>query len=188
MTNHITHLILKFYQFLINKNVMSYFYKIIKSPVGKLKLIASDRGLSALLWENDNPKRVVFKNLSANENHPILLESEQQLQEYFAKKRQSFKLDLDFHGTEFQKKVWQALITIPFGKTKSYGEIAVQIGKPKASRAVGAANGKNPISIIAPCHRVIGSSGKLTGFAGGLKIKAFLLNLEKAEFFDELKI
>ncbi|MDI6935175.1 methylated-DNA--[protein]-cysteine S-methyltransferase, partial [Serratia sp. Se-PFBMAAmG] len=84
-------------------------------------------------------------------------------------------------GTEFQKNVWQALLTIPFGETRSYQQIAEQIGNPKAMRAVGAANGKNPLSIMAPCHRVIGSNGKLTGFAGGLAIKAFLLELENPQ-------
>jgi len=106
--------------------------------------------------------------------------AERQLAEYFSGRRKAFDLRLDFAGTEFQKKVWRALLTIPFGETRSYGEIAKQIGSPKAVRAVGAANGRNPISIVAPCHRVIGSTGKLTGFAGGLDTKAFLLDLERA--------
>lgn len=158
---------------------MSYFYKTMKSPVGELKMVASDNGLAAILWENDDPKRVHLENLIENKTHPILLESEKQLQAYFAGKRKSFALNLDFHGTEFQKKVWTALLTIPFGETRSYQQIATQIGNPKASRPVGAANSKNPISIIAPCHRVIGSSGKLTGFAGGLEVKAYLLDFEQ---------
>jgi methylated-DNA-[protein]-cysteine S-methyltransferase len=89
-----------------------------------------------------------------------------------------FDLPLDFRGTDFQKQVWAALLTIPFGETRSYGAIARQIGRPSASRAVGAANGRNPISIVAPCHRVIGSGGALTGFAGGIEVKRFLLELE----------
>jgi len=101
------------------------------------------------------------------------------LRAYFAGEREAFTVPLDFQGTPFQKQVWAALLTIPFGETRSYGEIARQIGRPGASRAVGAANGRNPISIIAPCHRVIGSTGKLTGFAGGLAAKARLLGLEK---------
>src|SRR5665213_1780278 len=157
---------------------MTYSYKMMKSPVGKLKLVASDRGLAAILWEKDNPKRVRLESLSENNNHPVLLETERQLNDYFSGKRKSFSLKLDFKGTEFQKKVWAALLTIPFGETRSYGQIAKQIKNPKAVRAVGAANGKNPISIIAPCHRVIGSTGKLTGFAGGLETKGFLLALE----------
>ena len=102
------------------------------------------------------------------------------MNEYFAGNRTGFELDLDFVGTDFQKKVWRALLKIPFGQTRSYGQIARQIGKPKAVRAVGAANGRNPIGIIAPCHRVIGASGALTGFAGGLDAKRRLLALESA--------
>jgi len=100
------------------------------------------------------------------------------LNDYFAGKRKFFSVELDFKGTSFQKKVWAALLTIPFGETRSYGQIAKQIKNPKAVRAVGAANGKNPVSIIAPCHRVIGSTGELRGFAGGLDAKARLLALE----------
>lgn len=157
---------------------MIYAYKTMKSPVGELKLVASDKGLAAILWENDNPRRVRLAPVSEDKNHPVLLEAERQLKDYFSGKRKSFSVKLDFKGTEFQKKVWAALLTIPFGETRSYGQIAEQMKNPKAVRAVGAANGKNPISIIAPCHRVIGSTGKLTGFAGGLEAKARLLALE----------
>ncbi len=149
-----------------------------KSPVGELTLVAGEKGLAAILWENDDPKRVRLGALAEDKKHPVLLETERQLKDYFAGTLESFSMKLDFTGTEFQKKVWQALLTIPFGETRSYGEIAAQIGNPKAVRAVGAANGRNPISIIAPCHRVIGSNGKLTGFAGGLEVKAYLLDLE----------
>jgi methylated-DNA-[protein]-cysteine S-methyltransferase len=158
---------------------MTYIYKTIKSPVGLLKLIASDKGLAAILWENDNPKRVRLNPLSEDKNHPVLLETERQLNNYFAGNLKEFSLKLDAEGTDFQKNVWEALRTIPYGETRSYGQIAKQIGNPKAVRAVGAANGKNPISIVVPCHRVIGSNGKLTGFAGGLETKACLLNIEK---------
>ena len=157
-----------------------YCYKQVSSPVGALKLVASDDGLGAILWENDNPRRVRLNIVAEDENHPVLLETERQLKEYFAGRRKIFDLKLDFAGTEFQKKVWQALLAIPFGETRSYTQIANQIGSPKAVRAVGAANGRNPISIIAPCHRVVGSTGKLTGFAGGLEAKARLLELEGA--------
>jgi methylated-DNA-[protein]-cysteine S-methyltransferase len=157
---------------------MAYFYKHMKSPVGELKLVASDQGLAAILWENDKPNRVQLGDMAENKTHPVLLETEQQLKDYFAGKRNAFSVKLDFAGTEFQKQVWQALLQIPFGETRSYGQIAKQIGNPQAVRAVGSANGKNPVSIIAPCHRVIGSNGKLTGFAGGLETKAFLLELE----------
>jgi methylated-DNA-[protein]-cysteine S-methyltransferase len=112
------------------------------------------------------------------QGNPVLAEAERQLNEYFAGKRNCFELELEFAGTEFQRKVWEALLTIPCGETRSYREIAVQIGNPKAVRAVGAATGKNPISIVAPCHRVIGAFGDLTGFAGGLGTKRLLLDLE----------
>lgn len=149
------------------------------SPVGTLKLVAHETALVAVLWENENPKRVRLAELIEQTHHPILLETQKQLTEYFAGKRQQFDLPLDFEGTEFQQKVWQALLTIPFGETRSYRDIAEQIGNVKAVRAVGAANGKNPISIIAPCHRVVGTNGKLVGFAGGLDNKDILLRLEK---------
>lgn len=148
------------------------------SPVGVLKLVATDTALVAVLWENEDPKRVRLAELIENTLHPILLETQKQLNEYFAGQRQKFDVPLDFEGTEFQQKVWQALLTIPFGETRSYKDIAEQIGNVKAVRAVGAANGKNPISIIAPCHRVVGANGKLVGFAGGLENKDVLLKLE----------
>lgn len=158
---------------------MTYFYKEMKTPVGLLKLVASAGGLAAILWENDDPKRVRLSPLVENRDHPTLLETERQLNDYFAGKLERFSVKIAFvGGTAFQKSVWTALTTIPFGETRSYAQIARQIGQPKAVRAVGAANGKNPVSIIAPCHRVIGANGKLTGFAGGLEIKAFLLKLE----------
>lgn len=160
---------------------MHYYFKTMASPVGQLKLVASDNGLAAVLWENDDPRRVPINATVEDPAHPVLLEAEHQLNDYFAGKRTTFSFKLDFVGTEFQKKVWQALLTIPFGETRSYGDIARQIGDIKAVRAVGAANGKNPISIIAPCHRVIGSTGKLTGFAGGLVAKAYLLKLENRQ-------
>lgn len=159
---------------------MSLSYKYFASPVGKLKLVASSTGLIAILWENDNPRRVPLADLVEDENQSILVETERQLTEYFAGRRDAFSIPLDMRGTAFQKDVWRALQAIPFGKTLTYGQIAKQLGRPTASRAVGAANGRNPISIIVPCHRVIGSSGKLTGFAGGLDVKARLLNMEKS--------
>ena len=157
---------------------MSYFHKIIPSPVGNLKLVASDKGLAAILWEQDNPRRVRLGETVEDETHPVLVETEGQLKEYFAGKRKSFSLSLDLAGTEFQKSVWEALLGIPFGETRSYGQLAKQLGNPRSTRAVGAANGRNPISIVIPCHRVIGSTGKLTGFAGGLAAKEHLLAIE----------
>lgn len=160
---------------------MTHYYKIIWSPVGELTLVADDRGLAAILWEDDKPDRVRLGALSEKADHSILIETERQLGEYFAGTRRTFDVPLSFAGTDFQKRVWAALLAIPFGETRSYGEIAHQLGAPGASRAVGAANGRNPISIIAPCHRVVGSNGKLTGFAGGLEAKRFLLDLETVD-------
>ncbi len=154
--------------------------KTMQSPVGALTLVASDDGLAAVLWENDRPRRVPLNIVTDDDRHPTLLETERQLKEYFAGDRSAFDLPLDFAGTPFQRRVWEALLTIPFGETRSYGEVAKKIGHPTAIRAVGAANGRNPISIVAPCHRVVGSTGKLTGFAGGLDAKAQLLALEGA--------
>lgn len=160
---------------------MSSAYKVMDSPVGKLTLVAKGTKLAAILWENDRPNRVRLGAMREENDHQVLIETERQLKEYFAGKRDRFDIALEFTGTEFQKKVWDALLTIPFGETRSYGQIAAQIGNIKAVRAVGAANGRNPISIIAPCHRVIGASGDLTGFAGGLGVKKLLLNLESKE-------
>jgi methylated-DNA-[protein]-cysteine S-methyltransferase len=169
----------------MSRNGQSHVFKIAQTPVGALTLVGSDRGLAAILWEDDNPARVRLTITGEDGSHPVLLETERQLGEYFAGQRRSFTVKLDFTGTEFQKKVWRALLAIPYGQTRSYGQIARQLGNPKAMRAVGAANGRNPVSIIAPCHRVIGASGKLTGFAGGLKTKAQLLALEGGTVFGE---
>jgi methylated-DNA-[protein]-cysteine S-methyltransferase len=160
------------------KTQKQYAFKTVSSPVGRLKLVASDDGLAAILWPNDDPKRVPLSPLVEDRRHPVLVETEQQLHEYFTGSRKCFTVKLVFKGTDFQTRVWRALLDIPFGQTRSYGDIARTLGKPRAVRAVGAANGRNPISIIAPCHRVIGANGKLTGFAGGLKAKATLLALE----------
>ena len=157
---------------------MPYEFTLMPSPVGELTLVARDGKLSAVLWETERANRVRLGELIEANDSPMLLETERQLKEYFAGARNQFELELDFTGTDFQKQVWQALLTIPFGETRSYSQIAQQIGNPKAVRAVGAANGRNPISIIAPCHRVIGASGGLTGFAGGLEAKQYLLALE----------
>jgi methylated-DNA-[protein]-cysteine S-methyltransferase len=160
---------------------MGLSYKFMDSPVGRLKLVASEKGLVAVLWQNDRPERVPLTELAEVPKQKVLVETERQLNEYFAGKRREFSLPLDMRGTRFQRDVWEALLAIPFGETRSYGELAKKLGNPTASRAVGAANGRNPISIVVPCHRVIGASGKLTGFAGGLDVKARLLDIEGAE-------
>jgi methylated-DNA-[protein]-cysteine S-methyltransferase len=157
-------------------------YTVIDSPVGKLTLVATDDGVAAVLWENDRAGRVPLRLDAEAGAHPVLVEAARQLEEYFAGRRRAFSLRLDAGGTPFQRKVWNALLTIPFGETRTYGEIARQIGHPRAVRAVGAANSRNPLSIVAPCHRVVGATGRLTGFAGGLENKARLLALEGARY------
>ncbi len=153
----------------------------IPSPVGTLTLVASDAGLVAVLWPDDAPGRVRLTDASDAPDHPVLAAAATQLAEYFAGARTAFDLPLAPTGTDFQRAVWRALDAIPYGETRSYADIARAIGRPTATRAVGAANGRNPISIVTPCHRVIGASGKLTGFAGGLDAKRILLSLERRD-------
>lgn len=157
---------------------MPSLHTLMPSPVGTLTLVSQDQRLIAVLWEQERENRVRLGPLQRDDRCPVLIETAHQLSEYFAGKRQRFDLALAFTGTAFQRQVWDALLSIPFGETRTYGQIAQQIGNPSAVRAVGAANGRNPISIIAPCHRVIGASGGLTGFAGGLAAKQLLLALE----------
>jgi methylated-DNA-[protein]-cysteine S-methyltransferase len=157
-----------------------YTYTLMNSPVGPLRLVASDNGLAGVWFERARAGRVKPRGDVEDARHPVLVEAERQLRQYFAGTRQSFDLKIDFVGTPFQRSVWNALLTIPFGQTRSYGQIAKQVGRPSASRAVGAANGQNPVAIVAPCHRVIGSTGALTGFGGGLDVKEQLLRLEGA--------
>ncbi|SFS04444.1 methylated-DNA--[protein]-cysteine S-methyltransferase [Sphingomonas jatrophae] len=149
------------------------------SPVGTLTLVAGEAGLVAILWQDDDPARVPLGPLADDSDHPLLLETTRQLDAYFAGARRSFDLPLAPSGTPFQRQVWAALLTIPYGETRSYGQLAVTLGRPGAARAVGAANGRNPLSIVAPCHRIVGGSGALTGFAGGLAAKHYLLTLER---------
>jgi methylated-DNA-[protein]-cysteine S-methyltransferase len=164
---------------------MALFYKEMSSPVGRLKLVASANALVAVLWEKEQLKPVKLDAAKLEPRHPILLEAERQLGEYFTGGRSQFELPLELRGSEFQKKVWRALTEIPFGQTRSYFDLAKAIGSPKACRAVGAANGRNPLPIVIPCHRVIGRDGTLTGFGGGLETKATLLALERrAERLD----
>lgn len=158
---------------------MTLYFSTLPSPVGELKLVANDRALVAILWPDDDPARVRLGPLVERRDHPILERAGAQLADYFSGKLRRFDVPLDFRGTDFQKSVWAALLAIPFGETRSYRQIAGHIGRPNAARAVGAANGRNPISIIAPCHRVVGADGSLTGFAGGLEAKRYLLAMER---------
>ena len=148
---------------------------VMSSPVGKLTLVASKNGLVAIDLRNNAKQVVTAKDASAQS---ILLKTKKQLEQYFAGKRTSFDVALDLVGTEFQVKAWRALCRIPFGKTITYGQQASNIKKPKAFRAVGSANGKNPIPIIVPCHRVVASDGSLGVYSLGLKMKKQLLALE----------
>ena len=157
-----------------------YHFVTMDTPVGELRLIAGERGLRAILWGAEDATRVA--SVDAHElvegTTPLLDEALRQLDEYFAGTRRDFDLPLDPPGTPFQQSAWMVLRTIPYGKTMSYGEQARRLGDPNKARAVGAANGKNPLSIVVPCHRVIGSGGQLTGFAAGLDVKSWLLDHE----------
>lgn len=157
---------------------MIYACTTIPSPTGDLTLIASDAGLAAVQWHKDKQRKPVPVACVENPAHPVIAAAVTQLNEYFAGTRTAFDLPLDPIGTEFQRAVWAQLLAIPYGETRSYADIARAIGRPTATRAVGAANGQNPLPIIAPCHRVIGSDGALTGFGGGLPNKILLLDLE----------
>jgi methylated-DNA-[protein]-cysteine S-methyltransferase len=157
------------------KEPMTY-YRTIDSPIGLLTLAGHDQALTNLRMANQGhePNRAGW-----SANPTALRDAVDQLNAYFSGELTDFELELDLRGSEFQRRVWQALLTIPFGETRSYGEIAKQIGAPGAARAVGLANGHNPIAIIVPCHRVIGASGNLTGYGGGLDRKRSLLALER---------
>jgi len=145
--------------------------------IGKLTLVADEESVKEIRfgWE--------IKEGEKEENHPLLQWTRRELEEYFQGKRREFSVPLKPDGTEFQKKVWKALTEIPYGETRTYGEVAAAVGNDKASRAVGMANHCNPIPVIIPCHRVIGKNGKLTGYAGGLEKKTALLDLERS--FEE---
>lgn len=156
---------------------MAIHYTSIDSPVGPLLLAASDAGMHTI--EFQHARHPVKRDGDWREtDHPLLRRARKQLDEYFTGTRRSFDLPLAPQGTPFQREVWQALAAIPYGETISYGQLAGHLGRPSASRAVGAANGRNPLPIVLPCHRVIGASGALTGFGGGLPTKQFLLQLE----------
>lgn len=162
---------------------MQYYRTTMNSPIGELTLLANDDGLVAIDWSDDTghhtavPDGHDVDDVSAND-HSVLRQAADQLDQYFEGERTRFDLPLAASGTAFQHQAWEALVRIPFGETVSYGEQALMLGDKNKARAVGAANGKNPIPIIVPCHRVVGSNGHLTGFAGGLDNKAWLLDHE----------
>ena len=154
---------------------------VMDSPVGELTIVASGAGLRAVLWPSEKDGRVTFTEPIEVGSHPVIDQTIEQLGEYLAGSRTNFDLPLDLVGTDFQRDVWAGLARIPYGATQSYGELADDLDKPGAARAVGAATGRNPISIVVPCHRLVGSSGKLTGFAGGIDSKRWLLTHESGE-------
>lgn len=153
------------------------YYCIVKSPIGPILIAGDEEGLKCVNFMKGKKKIEVPENWQ--ENKEYFREISRQLEAYFSGELKSFDIKLAAEGTEFQKSVWKALCEIPYGETRSYKDIAVSIGNPKACRAVGLANNRNPIAIIVPCHRVIGANGKLTGYASGLDVKEFLLKLEE---------
>jgi methylated-DNA-[protein]-cysteine S-methyltransferase len=157
-----------------------YVYATFASPVGELTLIALGDALTGLSFETSRRSRVLPKGRE-DPADPVLVTATEQLREYFDGTRREFDIPLALHGTDFQKRVWNELLKIPFARTRSYGEMAMLLGDPKCTRAVGLANGSNPIAIVVPCHRVIGASGSLVGFGGGLRNKALLLDLERGQ-------
>lgn len=158
-----------------------YRYTTLASPIGELIIVAADDRIAAIHFAGQGLDRFRRGSPERNDEWPVLVEAKRQLGDYFAGKRREFGLPLDFGGTEFQRSVWAMLLTIPYGETWSYADVANRLGKPTATRAVGAANGQNPIPIVGPCHRVIGKNGSLTGFGGGLPLKEKLLALESGQ-------
>jgi len=158
---------------------VSLFRTVTDSPVGALTVVAGDHGVRAVLWPDDDPQRVRLDETTEECTHPVVAAAVEQLGEYFAGTRVEFVLPLDPVGTAFQRAAWEALRSIAYGTTATYGEQAAWMGDRRKARAVGAANGRNPISIIVPCHRVVGANSALTGFAGGIDTKAWLLAHEQ---------
>lgn len=163
---------------------MNHYRISLPSPVGELTLIATDAALVAIRWAGEGEGRARVATPVNAPDHPILVAAATQLSEYFTGGRRTFDLPLAPAGTPFQQAVWRALLAIPFGETRSYADIARALGRPTATRAVGAANGRNPLPIVAPCHRVIGADGSLTGFGGGLANKRLLLEHERQDLFS----
>ncbi len=156
-------------------------YDEMNSPVGKLTIITSSKGLHAILWDNDRESskcEKIISGLRKSKNEKTIMQTKKQLTEYFQGKRKIFNLPLVINGTDFQTQAWKQLLKIPYAKTISYAKQAEKIGNKNKARAVGMANGLNPISIVIPCHRVIGSNGDLVGFGGGIDKKTYLLKLE----------
>ena len=159
---------------------VEYFRGTVRAPFGTLTVVVSDNGVRYCTFDNDaHPKSFEGMTVVDNSSHPILGAALQQLAEYLEGSRTTFNVPLDLRGTEFQVAAWKALADIPYGHTASYAQQALSIGRPRATRAIGAANGRNPVAVILPCHRIIGANGALTGFGGGLPVKKWLLEHEE---------
>lgn len=159
---------------------MSLTLSTIDSPVGELRIVSTDNALLAVLWPDERDGRVTFDDDLTPGDTQVATATASQLTEYFAGARCSFDLPLELNGTDFQQQVWRSLAEIPYGETSTYAKQAATIGRPRAIRAVGSANGRNPLSIVLPCHRIVASNGSLAGFAGGLATKRWLLDHEAA--------
>ena len=152
-----------------------------EAPFGVLTVVGSDLGIRYVMFNNDaHPKPLERLHISDTEIHDSVNDAITQLQEYCDGSRRDFDLPLDLQGTEFQVAAWRALADIPYGHTASYGQQAASIGRPKAVRAIGGANGRNPVAIVLPCHRIVGADGSLTGFGGGIAVKKWLLDHEQS--------
>jgi len=161
----------------------------LETPIGVLRLAATPRGVVRIAFslgaacDFHGWLARVLPEAESVERLPLLDEAERQLADYFAGKRQDFTLPLDLRGTDFQLAVWHALVAIPFGETRTYGDVARTVGRPNATRAVGAASGANPVAVIVPCHRVTAAGGRIGGYGGGLRAKRILLGLERSQIF-----
>jgi methylated-DNA-[protein]-cysteine S-methyltransferase len=165
----------------VQSDVLTFSRRTCEAPFGVVSVIGSDLGIRYVLFSNDaHPKPLERLHISDTDIHDSVDNAITQLDEYFAGSRHDFELPLDLQGTEFQVAAWNALADIPYGRTASYGQQAASIGRPKAVRAIGGANGRNPVAIVLPCHRIVGADGSLTGFGGGIEVKKWLLDHEQS--------
>jgi methylated-DNA-[protein]-cysteine S-methyltransferase len=165
----------------VRSDVLTFSRRTCEAPFGVVTVIGSDLGIRFVMFSNDaHPKPLERLHISDTDIHDSVDNAITQLDEYFAGSRHDFELPLDLQGTEFQVAAWNALADIPYGRTASYGQQAASIGRPKAVRAIGGANGRNPVAIVLPCHRIVGADGSLTGFGGGIEVKKWLLDHEQS--------
>jgi methylated-DNA-[protein]-cysteine S-methyltransferase len=165
----------------VQSDALTFSRRTCEAPFGVVTVIGSDLGIRFVMFSNDaHPKPLEKLHISDTEIHESVNDAIAQLDEYFAGYRRDFELPLDLQGTEFQIAAWNALAEIPYGRTASYGQQAASIGRPKAVRAIGGANGRNPVAIVLPCHRIVGADGSLTGFGGGIEVKKWLLDHEQS--------